>query len=460
MLELPAFHLPGEVPPPIPVAERGDVRAVAPTLEAPQLETICQRLVSARDALRAMPTSRVVTAIDGAARRLLEHTTAERHAVLKALEVLTGYSPAMATLVLDRMAADWTRPALEALLEAEFGTVDALDGEVQRARGVRSLIISPALAFHVFAGNVPGVAVTSMIRSLLVRSAVFGKSAAGEMLLAPTFARLLADEDPDVGACVGVTWWAGGDADREAAVLRHAGIVVHYGGADAIRSLRGRAPEGVPFIDHGPRLSFALLGPRALDEDALHDVAADLAMATATFDQQGCVSPQVAYVLGSPDDARRVGAALAVAFDNIGQQLPRGRIDAAEAAAIRALRSRAEFREIAGEETQLWCGPALDWTIIFDSEPTMSGSCLNRTLLVKPLPSLDELAAITAPARHILQTVGVAGFDDSAELVHRLANMGATRVAPIHSMAWPPPTWHHDGRGPLAELVAWADVEV
>jgi acyl-CoA reductase-like NAD-dependent aldehyde dehydrogenase len=460
MLELPAFHLPGELPPPQTVAEHDGVRAVAPALDPFHIDSICQRLSTAQRTLRGMPAARIITAIDRAACTLMREGCAQRAALLQALEALTGYSPAMARLVLDRMAADWTRPALEALLTAEFGALDALDRPLQRAPGVSAVIVPPRLGFHIFAGNVPGVAVTSIVRSLLVRSAVFGKSAAGEMLLAPTFARLLAEADPDVGACVAVTWWAGGDTEREAAVMRHAGIVVHYGGAEAIASLRSRAPATVPFVDHGPRLSFALLGPAALAGDALDDAASDVALATAVFDQQGCVSPQLLYVLGPADAARQVAAALAHAFGNLAGSLPRGRIDAAEAAAIRELRSRTEFRAIAGDDVELWAGPALEWTVIFDSDPALAGSCLNRTLLVKPLPSLDLLAGLTAPVRHLLQTVGIAGFEDAAELRQHLTEMGATRVAPIQSMPWPPPTWHHDGRGPLTELVGWADLEV
>jgi hypothetical protein len=481
VMDVPAFHLPGDLPEPRPVAHRDGVTVLAPPLQPHHIDDICASLIGARRRLRDLPTARVVAAIDAAARGLLQQDAAERHTVLHALTAVTGYSSRMAALVLDRMARDWTTPALEAILAAEFGAVDAFDGFAAlrtphpegigpppdsftpaAAAGGRRWCrpLAPALGFHVFAGNVPGVGVTSLVRSLLVRSAVFGKSAAAEPVLAPAFARLLAEADEDVAACVAVTWWPGGDESLEAAVLRHAGIVVHYGGGDALASLRQRAPAGVPFVDHGPRVSFALVRGGALEGDAAAQLARDLAAAVATFDQQGCVSPQMLYVLGSAQQAHTLAADTAAALQSLAEELPRGRIEPAEAAAVRELRSSAEFRSIAGQDVELWAGDGMSWTVILDADPAFAGSCLNRTLVVKVIPSLDALVQLTRPVRHLLQTVGIAGFDDPGLVAMHLAEMGVSRITPISAMPWPPPTWHHDGRGPLNELVRWVDLEL
>jgi hypothetical protein len=448
-----AFHLP--VPPGrCRELEQHGVRARVPVLDEADIASICRSLVSARAALLAMPADRIIAAIDAAAAVL----ALERARLVDATVAFTGYSPQMAGHVLERMARDWSARALHDLVNAEFGGTGALDRFITRSGGVRSTVISPALGLHVFAGNVPGVSITSIIRSLLVRTAVFGKTAAAEPVLAPAFARQLAAADPDLGRCVAVTWWPGGDTTLEAAALRHAGIVVHYGGARAIASLRARAPADIAFIDHGPRVSLAVVRPGGTRERL--DIARDIARAVATFDQQGCVSPQALYVLGDASSARDLAEAAAHALNDIAHSLPRGRIDAGEAAAIRELRASAEFRAIAGEQVELWVGTGLDWTVIFDADPAFTGSCLNRTLLVKPVADLDQLATVLRPIAGLLQTVGIAGFGTGAEAVARqLGNMGATRVTPIAAMPWPPPAWHHDGRGPLTELSRWLDLE-
>ena len=455
-MDIAAFHLPADLPhtDTTVIREHEHVRAIAPVLSPDDLRALCTRLAAMHRDLRALPTTRVIAAIDRVAVRLRDPHADEHHTAVAALMAITGLSPAMARHTLERACQDWIAPALEQLVAAEFGDSDAIDGFVARG-AARARIVSPPFAFHVFSGNVPGVSITSLVRSLLVRTPVLGKTAAHEPVLAPLFARMLAAEDSLLGDCLAVTWWSGGDEEREAAVLEHARLVVHYGGEAAIRSLRQRAPERVTFVEHGPRISFALIAHP--DTTA----AMELARAVAVFDQQGCVSPQLAYVLGSPADARAFAEMTATAMQSLEQELPRGRIDASEAAAIHALRARAEFAGFDAQTTTLWSGDRLAWTVIYMDEPAFEGTCLNRTLLIKPLAALQSLAALLEPFREFLQTAGVAGFDrgELEQIAVELADLGVSRVAPLSAMPWPPVAWHHDGRGPLRELVHWIDLE-
>lgn len=452
------------------VAEHDGTRVTAPVLSAPQIGQICQRLLGAREQLMAVSVTRVIAAIDSAARRLLDPAEPARGEALAGLTAISGFSPAMAAHLLERAAQDWMQPALEQLIEVELGGAAALESFVDRAPGIRSRAVAPPLGFHVFSGNVPGVSVTSMVRALLVRSAVFGKSAAGEPVLAPLFARLVGHADPVVGACLAVTYWPGGDEPREAAVLDHARLVVHYGGADAIASLRRRAGPDVRIVEHGPRISFAIIGPAAVTSEtggapgslaADADAAADLAQAVALFDQQGCVSPQIAFVVGSAESASAFAERVAGQLQRIHTVLPRGRLERAEAAAIRQTRTRAEFDASAGGGTRLWEGRDLAFTVIFSTGPGFDGSCLNRTLIVRNVADTDEVIECARPYAHFLQTVGVAGFtaQQRADLAARMAEIGVSRTTSIAAMPWPPATWHHDGRGPLNELVRWVDLE-
>jgi hypothetical protein len=493
-VQIDAWHLPPDIDTgePFTIAERDGITVLAPTLTPATVRLTCERLIEARARLLELPVSRVIDAIDATARRLTDPRAGVRSDLLRALAAVTGYSPPMAALVLDRMSEDWCAPALVSLLKAELGGAAAVDGFVRRSAGTRSRAIGANLGLHVFAGNVPGVSVTSIVRALLVRSAVLGKTAAGEPVLAAAFARLLAEQDPVVGACIAVTYWRGGDLDLEAAALEKARLVVHYGSADAVASLRARAPAHTRFVEHGPRLSCAVvLAPPAGAEDgarasetaamtaaaaeagadgnpaaaaaqqSLQEAAGDAARAVAVFDQQGCVSPQFVCVIGSSADARAFASQLAMALRQIQMELPRGRLAAAEAAAARELRTRAEFRQIAGEAIAMWQGDNLGFTVVHDPVPSFTGSCLNRTVNVYDVPSTEDLLNRLAPLGPWLQTVGIAGFNcaQAETFTTRIAEIGATRVTPIPSMPWPPVTWHHDGAGPLRELVHWTDLE-
>jgi hypothetical protein len=433
-IDIDGFHMPPDIAGTdrLVVAEQDGVRVLAPVLDAALVSELCIRLKAARTSLMRWPVDRVIAAIDSAARRLRDPGEPARATVLQSMQSITGYSAPMAELVLDRMAEDWLQTSLEILYRAELGGV-AWE--------------SPALGLHVFAGNVPGVNVTSIVRSLLVRTAVLGKSSVREPVLAAVFAKLLAEAEPELGACVAVTYWRGGDTAIEKAVLEHAGIVVHYGGAEAITSLEERAPDHVRFVEHGPRISFAIIN--GADQA---NAAAELARAVAVFDQHGCVSPQVAWFVGDRDAAVDFAMRTAEELQRMQQELPRGRIDAAESAAIRELRARFEFRHHAGEDAEVWGGDPLLFTVAFANDAAFEGSCLNRTIVIKRADDISEVVAEVEPYAKLLQTVGMAGFGDDA--AGEVAALGATRVAPIGEMPWPPVTWHHDGRRPLRELVS------
>jgi len=462
------YHLPGLAAPRVTSWSFGGGVVPAIELRAPLLNPaligrLVDNLLEAREQhLQARPVLEIVRAIGAVAERLLDtHDPLRRKAVL-ALRGVTGMSAPMAELILDGMATDWREPALARLLEVEFGSPAALDTFVPRAgSAARTRVYGPELTVHVFSGNVPGVSVTSMIRSLLLKSAALGKTAAGEPVLAPLFARALAEQDPGIGACLAVTYWAGGDESLEAAALARADAVIAYGGSEAVESLRRRVPEGARFIGYGHRASFGVIAREALHSAGAAELAHAAALAVATFDQQGCVSPHLFYVEeGGETTAREWAELLAAAMGALEETLPRGVLAPGESAAIRQARAEAEFGQLAGRGHELHASPATTaWTVIFDPEPGFTPSCLNRLVRVKSVATLDDIAEQVRPLSSVLQTVGVAGPDERiVRLAEQLGRFGASRISPIASMAWPPPQWHHDGRPPLADLARWCDL--
>jgi len=72
----------------------------------------------------------------------------------------------------------------------------------------------------------------------------------------------------------------------------------------------------------------------------------------------------------------------------------------------------------------------------------------------------DAVALVGSLGGH-LQTVGLAGAEGRAEvLAEALGRLGVSRVAGFADVPFPPPWWHHDGRGGLAVLLRWVDLEV
>lgn len=469
MSPVAAFHLPGLAEGDVTrwnVREYGDgaVRLRVPVLEPALLDRLLGRLRHARERhLARLPVADVVAAVDEAARRLERPDEPRRVLLEAALPAVTGYSPAMVRLVLGRMLADWREGALRSLLRAEFedpGVLDAFRPGQGRLDRIRVRAYGPDLAFHIFAGNVPGVAVTSLVRSLLVKAATLGKTASGDPLLPALFAQTLAEVSPELGDCVAVTYWPGGSTALEDLAFRAADAVVVYGGAAALEEVRPRIPAGTRLVEHGPRLSFALIGREALGGEARR-TAALAASAAAIFDQQGCVSPHVVYVeRGGETAPEEFAVLLSAELARLAQELPRGRLSLAEAATIQQVRGAAEFRALGGQQVEVYAGPGTEHTVIFDADPAFTASCLNRVVWVKPLEELEDVVALVRSYARYLQTVGIAAREDRrAALAERLGRAGACRITDLERMPWPPAAWHHDGQEPLRELVRWVDLE-
>lgn len=441
MRSFDAWHLPGLAPDELTLATYtfGSLSVRAPVLTVTQLQRVIAHVTAARaNVLKQMPRAEIVSAIDAAAERVVrDEQTAEL------LTDVTGYSRATVDDVLAHMARDWSTASLARLLQQELG----------EAAPTATLVSGPRLAFHVFSGNVPGVAVTSIIRSLLVRAATLGKTASGEPVLPVLFAGALGAVQPRLADCLAVTYWPGGSEPLENVALEAADAIIVYGGAETVRSIAARAGVETRLVVHGPRQSLGVVG-----RNASLAVAPAIARATAAYDQQGCVSPHVVYVeRGGSLDARALARAVAAELKSLAMSLPRRTVSAGEAIAIRDARTRAEFRD----DAEVFAADDTSYTVIYDEDDALVTSCLNRTLYVKPIDDVSVLNVLLAPHRDVLQSVALAGFSAAQRtaIFHQLSECGVTRITTFEELPWPPMWWHHDGRGPLQELLFWHDLE-
>jgi acyl-CoA reductase-like NAD-dependent aldehyde dehydrogenase len=457
-----AFHLPRGVSPDAPLLslKAGAVECRYPTPSEEFLAGTVEALRRAGAQLAERPVMEIVAVLDAAAARLADGSDPLREEAERLVPAATGYSAAMTRLVLDRMCADWRADRLRRLLRAELTDPAALDRFVPASDGRRTRAYGHRLAFHIFAGNVPGVAVTSLVRSLLVKTPVLAKLASGEPVLPVLFARAVASIDATMGDAMALTYWPGGAPTPETLALRVADLVVVYGGEEVVGAVRGRAGPGQRLVVHGPRFSAGIVPAVALDQD-YEELADQVARAVACFDQQGCVSPHAIWV-EDPDGSRTdaFASAVAGALRMLEEELPRGDITPAEASLIHQERGAAELRGHAGQPVRVLAGAGTSWTVVVDGDAAFQPSCLNRFVRIHTVPSLGAAVDALRPHGSHLQSVAVAGPEGvRTDLAHELAAAGATRVTTFSRLPWPPPEWHHDGAGPLGELLRWVDLE-
>jgi hypothetical protein len=374
------------------------------------------------------------------------------------------------------MARGWTRPALEALLHAEFRHPEVLDGFHPSHSGGEVRVSGYSLAFHLGAGTVPGVSATSLVRSLLVKTPLLLKPGRGDVPLAVLFARALQEADPEVGGAVAVAYWPEDAGGRTSLAVGAVDLVVVYGGDETVDWVRSRIPLRTALVAYRHRLGVALVGREALGAGggsrntaasgvpvgSARETALAAARAVALFDQRGCVSPHVFLVEeGGEVDPESWAGLLAGSLGGLEEDLPAGPLSVEDGAALQQLRGEAELEESLGRGRVIHGGAEAPWTVHFRKGGALEPSCLNRVVRVMPVGDLleDGLPMLTG-WRHHLQTVGAAGLGpDRRALLEGLVRLGVSRVVRLADVPWPPPWWHHDGRGPLRALVRWTDLE-
>ncbi len=462
---LPSFS--GELPtaPPTLVWETIDVSegfAVRyPAWPSDAAERLLEALRDAGARLADVPVRDLVSCVGRVADRFLDSSDPIRRKAIDLLVPTAGFSKEMASEILTGMARDWTASRLTELLRRELQDPGVLDGFCQLDGGRSVRARGPLLTFHVGAGTVPGVSVTSMIRALLVKSAVLLKPGLGDVVLPVLFAEALAEEAPELSDAIAVTYWPGGSSRLEGLALQRAEAVVAYGGDEAIGSLRTRTPVTARFIAYHHRLSVGLVGREALTAERAPRVARVAARAVSMFDQRGCVSAHAIYVEeGGAVDPGEWADLLALAMADLEAELPGGKLTAADASAVHQMRGSAELREASGSGVRVFRADESFWTVILEDEMGFTPSCLNRVVSLFPTPDLCGVAASLEEVGGYLQTVAVDGAGDRLPmLAEALCRAGATRVTSFEKAPWPPPWWHHDGASVFAGLLRWIDLE-
>ncbi len=424
------------------------------------LRRITEALEDAGASLRTLGAREIIRRLGAVGACFLDPGDPLRAEALELLPPASGLSREMARWVLDGMARDWTEARLLRLVETELEHPRALDRFVT-VRGRRAMAVGPRLTVQILAGSVPGVGVTALLRSLLLKSPTLLKPGRGDVVLPVLFARALRASSPDMAAALAVAYWPGGASDVEDAALGAGEVVTAYGSDETVRLLRARLPATTRFVGYHHRVSVGVVGAAALAPGSVDGTAREVAEAVAAFDQRGCVCPQVVYVEESGETGpEEFGRRLALALSGLEARLPGGTLDVEEAAALHQLRGTAEVLAGTGAAQLHHGGAGATWTVVVEREAAPGLPCVGRVVRLRPLAHVARLPALLAPLDGHLQTLAVAGLGEATEAVaEACAAVGVSRVAPFSGVAFPPPWWYHDGRGPLTELVRWVELE-
>jgi len=439
------------------------VDVAVPVLTALQMQAIAERVKRASaQHLKTMTVSEIIAVIDRAIARLLDPNDPYRRQADALLPIVSGYDAEMVRLGLTGFFKTFRAPQLHRFVAEDFANPKVLDGFQPAAKGGAVRAYGPQLLAHSWAGNVPALALWSLVCGLLVKAGNIGKLPSAEPLFAGWFARLLAEVHPPLADCLAVVWWRGAGDEDASALYAQADTVVAYGGNDALHAIQRRLPVTARFLAHGHKLGFGVVSAMALDAQKAPALARRAAWDVMRYDQQGCYSPHVFYVQrGGKVSPRDFAGYLAGELSNLQRRFPRRALDLEESAAVAKWRQSIEWTLTPDGADALIADMETAWSVAYvDEAAFLAPTALQRSITVAGIDALDEVAPLVACRREFLQSAGVAATPEELyRLAEQLGTAGVTRVSAIGAMSVPEAGWHHDGRFNLLDLVRMTEIE-
>ncbi len=411
--------------------------------------------------LRELSAASIVSAIGAAAQRWSDADFAPRVRATAAIEKRLGYALPVIDYALDRLFESLQPEVLRRAIQAELGSLEALDGFVPcgparaaYARGVDRVAV-------IASDTTIGVAIVPAVFALCAKCTVGVKDRSD--LLAGAFFETLADERAEFTAAVSAHAWTGGADTSEDARLSAADVVVAFGSSTALTAIRNALPAEARFIGYGHRASIGFVDltdasfGTGISRSEFNDLTEGIARDTLLYDGQGCMSLHALFVSGSDADARAFTNELAGAFERVAIEFPAGRSDARSAAAAAAYRNLGTFRAAAGRGAVL-APPGGTGTIAFDPPRDQPPPFLPRILPVYPVHDGSEAIAYLQRHRLPIEAVGCRDPRDAGAVLFAI-QAGAVRLTRLGELQAPPADAHHGGSARIADFVRWIDRE-
>lgn len=434
-----------------------------PVLTPAQILTVAKTIrTAAQSKIKTLSVSDIVRAIDLAVLQLLDVNHPDRKCIDTLLPTVTGMDATMLQYNFSQYLRTFRALQLNRFIVEDFGNPQLLDAFQPRITGGWTKAVGADLISHIWAGNVAGLPLWSLISGLLVKAGAIGRVSSAEPICATIFTKVLIGIEPRFAECLSVIWWPTEDTDTARQVFQLSDTVLAYGGNDALASIKSQVPVTTRYLPHGHKLSLAIVSASALSVVRAKRIAALAALDIVRYEQQGCYSPQMIYVeRGAQVSPKEFAQLLASELAGLAHKYPRSKLTLNEISAIAGWRESHELATLNSPNIQVLGDKNDDYVVIYsDTALPLQPSPLNRCVTVAAVHSLEDTLSFLSEKRMYLQTVGVATNPESLLAISEsLAHCGVTRICAIGEMTSPSAGWHHDGRFSLLDLVTMVDIE-
>jgi len=404
--------------------------------------------------LSQRPARSIVRAIAGAAGRWSDGDFPPRVRCLDAIAARSGYSLPVVEYALDRLFFSIDERDLEATIARELGSLEALDGFVERAELPRARALPVGRVCVISSRTTIGVAIPAAIFALCAKCDVTVKDRE-DGLVAAFFATLAQELDEFAGAARAQHW---DGESAEAVDLSAFDAVVAFGNDQTLARIRSDVSPHARFIPYGSKASVGYVGRDALANESLaRDVARGAARDLVLYESEGCLSLHALFVeRGAPVTPQAFGALLAREIERAAVEFPPGARSVGTDARLAQRRDVAAFRAATGGGA-VYSDAAASYLAVLDPPAAEPPAFLPRALAVRSVDGPDGAAAYVERHRLPLEAVAIAGARE--EIVTMALATGASRIANIGDLQSPPLGGYHGGRPRIAEFVRWVTDE-
>ena len=378
------------------------------------------------------------------------HTSGISRSVLEALYRHAGSKLFSRDYIMEYVDATIGREYLEGWASRQMN-----DGTISKIRAFG------ARAVHVIAGNTPGVAFNTVMRSAVTRSDSIVKTPSNDPLTFTAILRTAIELDANhpITRHLSSAYWKGGDQAFESRLYRPRNVekIVAWGGFDSIKHITQYLQPGLDLITLDPKHSSSIIGKEALkDDETMREVAKRAACDMGAFNQELCANARTMYIECDYDDPiqrEKLNTFGKYIYEALGQ-LP-SYLSTESKYIDPALKEELDAMFMLEDWYKLYRGSDTSGAVVVsqtDEPVPFSGSLGCRTSNLVPLKSLDQ---IVKRINSSTQTVGVYPNSTKDKIANGLALQGAQIIISLGHVARINSVGPMDGIEPERRMLKW-----
>lgn len=325
---------------------------------------------------------------------------------------------------------------------------------------VKLLAQPKGIVCHWLSGNIPILGIISAVQGLLTKNANIIKISKHTKFLIPdllsgfnnikfTNSKGKVISGREILKSMAIIYFDKDDKEAQKQFSTAANIRVAWGGKEAVESIVNlQRNYDCDDIILGPKTSFVVVGKEFLDTTQhAEQVAKKIAQDASLYEQRGCNSPHTVFVEKGKITAGEFSSILAKQLADVSKLYPLKQIEIADAQRIILERAKYDMLGKAFYPTDL------QWSVLYsDNTPGLATPCFNRTLFIKPVRDIFEVAKYCTIQT---QSVGTAlSLKRKEKFAKTVSDKGVSRCPDVGMMLFYDTPW--DGMFIMDRFVRWS----